>query len=861
MGNYLVDRVRKDIWCNPGQDRQYIFSLARLTAPIGALNFATVMEEKISLPTTGKRYHVFSVGNIRASSLGLWLHNPEWGKQDWVSFKYVMNNKKLIVNLYNDRGIEIPRYESYYMFTNNDSLIIAIAENNKLAIDYGHETIYFKVYNNAYFETDRVGSAELIFNDGINSSTSKDITDIQVLVSNMPDKNIVMQFVNGKRVDSIDLITAKVGDSVEYYIDTSIKRVVSLNLQSLYFFRSIMDGINKYLIHYPDTKENIIDFIDDIDIYVFNRKNGRDVGFYFHRNNEDSIRMVTHRDYSISLPQLVSQMENFRDGGVMPALDNIYIKLYIRKSGYLRPLVIESNRIVDLYKMKDSDVLDAMVGSVITVDVWRAENLENSAYCAAMRMGYMDITPDVCQDTLGYFGASYLTANTPTHTKVFSGSQQIEVPYLLQASSMAFEYDENGIFLEKHYHSGDNVYNAVNPNARIIEMVYGTGDVSADVKLGENNIFIPSNCGYRVYRCNKTAIGFDENWIDVTDSSDYSIINNFLQWNGTPDQFLMVRTDRAFLDYEMNVLSDTGNLHFTLTERQVRNGVEGNYVMSVPMGNLYIMLNKRPLIEGIDYIVNFPTVYIINKQFLIDDPKTTRQNIHVRFTGFCNKDLTHIQEKDKGFIYHDKLSNNNIYDLRDGKVQRIIVNGSLRLKSSLKFSEEDGSVITYDLDNGKPYSVTEVLTPMAGIVSKDVYSYREEALEIDRLVSSCLTKKLPDTATNLPNVIPGRYPVYSPFINRIIDDLIIDVIKDVNIVNFTDQNVLDFCKVYEYLLDYDPIRDEHMFDDRFIIVYPHNKTETVALNITKYTFLAKVVKLYGNGRINISQFVKIFNAG
>lgn len=867
MDRYLVNRAREDIWCNPGQDKQYIFSLSRITTTIGAINNVVVMEQQISLPIAGRRFHVFSIGNVYPARLGLWLRKPVWGIQNWCSFKDAMNRDKLIVNLYNTLGMEIPRFDSFYMFTNNDSLIVAIPENSKIPVDYAREEIFLKVYSNAYFASDRsIEATDRVETDGLHTSSTGDITGTQVKITQLlsEGRGAIVRYVNGRNVAAIDLLTARPGDTIEYYLDTSIKRVVSLKLSDLIFFHSTRDSDNKYLLHYESNGENIIDFYDDIDIYVNARIDNKLTGFYYHRNQVSSIRMVTHRDYSILASQLVSQMENFRSNlGALPALSDVYIKLYVRHSGYERALVYESNRIQDLYKLKDSDVVDAFVGTISSVEMWRAENLENCDYIRLMSSGFSEITPTLAQNALGYYGAGYISANTPMATTLYSGRQQIDVPYLLQASSTAFEYSADGVCLGKYYHANNPIYNATHPDTRIVEMIYGNGTHKPDVYFGVDDIDIPSNCGYRVYAATITNSVVGTDWVDITGNSALYTVDadNVLHWAGVDlNKFLMIRTDRSFLEYELNITSYTGNVYFTFSEKEDRGSGEIHSVLPVPLGELTLMLNGKTLVENIDYYVRFPECYIVNKQYLNGDPKVDNQNIRVRYTGFCDKDLKATPATDKGFVYHGELSNDNQFDLRDGKVQRIVIDGCLKLKENLKFSEEDNAIAVLDAFNGKPYSVTDILVPMLGLVNTDVVAYRDEARRVDKIVSNYLSSRLVDPSTTLPSAMVTKYPVVSPFMNRVIDDLLLDIVT-VNAINQleSDEDILNYCSSYEYLLNYDPIRDENMSDDRFVVVYPHNKTNVVYLNHTKYRFLNNIVRLYGNNRITLSPFVMIFN--
>lgn len=80
---------------------------------------------------------------------------------------------------------------------------------------------------------------------------------------------------------------------------------------------------------------------------------------------------------------------------------------------------------------------------------------------------------------------------------------------------------------------------------------------------------------------------------------------------------------------------------------------------------------------------------------------------------------------DFGFVEHGFLSNNNRHDIRDDKVLRITLNGSLKDRNDLQFSEgHDGISIVNSL-NGQPYQIKDIIVPLKQLVNENTYSLRE----------------------------------------------------------------------------------------------------------------------------------------
>lgn len=862
MYQYLIDHARQNVWCNPEQDNQLIFCAHRITKPIGELNHFKLMNRRLDLPKPGKRYHVFQIGQVGPSIVGLLSINPSWLVERWIKFSDAMNELNLFTNIYTTGGVELPRYKSYYMFSNDRDLIIAIEQDINYSVNYLTDKIYTRFYTNAYFQSNRADqSVEKIHAEGRDIRNTQDIIDLQNLVNSYPTNNgFVFCYKNGLIINNINMTTVSVGDSVEYVYDSSVKKVVTFTINNLRTFDSILDSKYKYLLHHNDGINDTIDYHDDIDIHILHNSNPNTYkGYYFNRNMPDSHRMVTHRDYSIPVDYFEFVASKLNSDISSTPLDFLQMKVQvkIRDSGYYRPLIFDNNRVFELYKLPEPKLLNAMVGLDATVPEWKAENLENSFYTKIMRSGFTDITIDNIQKGYGYNSLSKITGDTPSKTILRSGRQSVDLPYCLHENCTVYEYDANGVLLEYHHHSIGTDYECVNNNTRVVEVISGQGVYKPDVRFGTDNIPLPTYDNYRVYSCHYYNGEIDNTWADITGSNLYSVVNNTLVWNNIDsNQYLMVRTDTKFLAYDINLIPIAGTLYFTFSEIENRGITDDNYVLPVPLGELDLFLNGHSLIRGLDYIVNFPKVYIINKKYLIQPANSTSQKIHVRFTGFCNSNLTLDAIEDYGFIQHGVLSNNNRYDIRDDKVLRITVDGKVITRQDLVFSELHDGISVVNPINGKPYQIKDIVVPLKQLVEENTYSLRNKSIAIDERVSNYMTIKLPQPDRNAPSAIPERYPVISPFFCHLINDMASFQITNTAIDNaVSDLAVLEICQHYEFLLDFDPVNPSNELNDNYVIIHPHNLNNTIDLTYSQYKFLTKVVRLYGNDKIEISPFV------
>jgi hypothetical protein len=853
MADYLVKQAIQNVWCTPEQDQQSIIKLGKITRYGGVYSKVDVMWRQYALPVAGVLFHCYQIGNLSPHHLGL---TTPAAPGVWIRMDAACEKEETIIDLYTVSGRQSPRILAWYTVTQDNDLVVAVQKHNRVAVDYDNEALYMRVYHNAYFGSIRRDvTRDYIEVRGALPRNTDDILAIQAGYNSAREKGYTYAFVNGYLVDRIDLLTVVSGDVVEYVYDGSIYAVEDLVIGNLPVFDSTLDAKRKYLVHATQALKTNITYHDDVDVFLFKKSpQGRFNGLYFHRNQRDAVRQVTHADFSIAIPYLDSFLNTLED---WTDLNDLTIRLQMRNSGYSRPLVNEANRIKELYKLPDVDLVNAMIGVDATVPEWTAAHLEASSYTAIMRASTAAITPALAQDAFGYNAMSQILAPTPQFVKNVSGLGLVDIPPNLQYRSTVFEFDFDGYLLGWYNHALGSQWTTRNPGTRLVQILSGYGVKGLDEKYGQQGATIDANLDYRMYNCTIVNGTPDNLWRDVTDTNLYAISGNGLSWlTSASTTYTMVRSNLDFLCYDLDLPMQGGLLEFTLTSSQDRGTGPKNTVMQVQMGELDLWLNRRALVEGIDYIVNFPKIVIINKKY-IDNTKTN-QKITVRFCGHAKADLSRAVLGDRGFVSHGVLSNNDKFDIRDDKVLHIAVAGGVYDRSELMFAEEHSGVNVEGVPNGSPYVVRDVVVPMRGTTNAKTYELRDKALVTDQHVSDYLTMKLPPPAYTEPNAIEERYPVYSPFVSALIDDLHSKVFSDPRIFDHYNDDVLrDMCRYYEPLLDFEPTREPNKADERFVSVQAYYRDTVTNLGLFEYRFLSRAVSLYLNNAVVLSQFVTV----
>lgn len=859
--NYLLEHAIKNVWCSPKQDNQLVISGPIVCRSAGALNYVSIYDRNIPMPSKGERYYVYNLGQLNPSMVGLLSNGLEDYNDIWVNIADTISTNKIWLDICMENGISLPRHTSYYMFTREHGLVIATKLNSKINID---ERVYLRAYSNAYFqstESDQV--TDIMYCYGVTITSIEVIMALEAKLREYQSRQgVIFYYCNGLNVGKLDLLSLSLGDIVEFVFDSSIKQTLEIKFDDLDEFISSLDQKHKYLLHHVDLSNDTINYFDDIDIFVLTKDTKFSfTGLYYLKSAQDSMRMVTHRDYSVPVSYAVKLRDNltqFITDRKTHSPDD-YIRICIHKAGLTRPLILEKQRVFELYKLDDSKVVQALVGVNSVVGEWSAANLENSYYTKFMSAKEADLNIELVTSMYGYHAASVYLGQTPSKTTLKSSRQSADLPYTLTADATVYEYDVDGYLLGYHYHAYGSDYEARNINTRLIEGIAGKGSPTPEVYFGTDNLDIPLGCSYRVYMCYIGTDGKPNNiWSDITNSNLYIIVNNKLLWaNLEISQYLMIRTDRTFLAYNVDIQSIDGVSFFTLAEYENRDGLSKLYTLPVPLGDLDIWVNGKALIKDYGYFVDFPKVYIVDKECL-KQPVGSPQTVTVRFSGFCDKFLNLNIADDQGFIEHGFLSNNNRYDIRDDKVLRIIVDGKTIHRDDLLFSEDHDGVGINHPSNGKPYQIKDLIVPMFGITGLDTHEYKASSEIVDVRVANYITVKDPQAAREGIMTITNRYHVYSPFTCSIIYNMINGHFPNSEIYKAWDINkLIELCRPYEYLLKYEHLRLTESNDLKYIIVTPHSSDTYLGLNVNQFTFLKEVIKIYFDNEIDLTNFVRI----
>lgn len=945
LNNHFVEKAKKEICCKSFiEDNQVILELSKLSKTFSVVNPRDLsgghlggefqlLNYTIKSPTyiraTNYTNHIYHAGNIRPEKLSLKGDNYNFEDSSWIELK---DNNKTDIKIYNDKGLTIPHAQ--YMYTRFGDLLISILElNRNHLIDYSIDTIFIKFYN-----TSGYGKVISTTDSSNKIKFYSHPQNIAYITDSKPELlPQIFIYVNGVFVYKInDEETYNNGDVLVAYLNTFIKTKVFMPVSNLRTFVSELDsidgssqtgGMSKYLISYDSSDTNEVKYHDDLDIFLcatdpINSDNV--LGVYYNKNNVKSIRMVTHRDYSVPVTHLQSLSEDLKDvirrirpGSTVPLFQDMFLDIRIKRNdNYIRNLIHESNRLKELYKLDHRTRIDAMVGDN-TLDIWRAEKLENSSYTLLLGMKEADITNEIVSSAYGYnamakeVNPSYkFITNIPEGTnKNINEAINDNFPLLKNRATNFFQW-----FSEEQNNRNKNYnYNRTVTKNDAIKMYqsqpfgndYNNKDYSTPSVVGYNNIPIDTNKEHRVYKVSISFSGkLNNDWANITDSSEYVIQNGILKRTGSNTNFIYlirylsnvhfvnnrntINQDNYFTTTSLSVYSTSTNPLFyklDISEKVILSeygfhSATNNYYNNIshsinnglhtlsllPYGKYDIHLNGFYLVEGIDYYIEFPNLIIQKyRNQSLDGSSISR--IWIIGTGYPDDNNEYKESKDKGFITDSFLSDNNVFNLRDDRSVDLYINGLPKnlnkINTDLNFRENTSARDVVSKYNGKPYSINDNLVILNDFTSTKTIDLLNEAAVIDKKVSDYITSKKSYDEPTIVSTITSRYKLVSYFLQIIIFELKKTNTPLTGSVIGKALNTSDITRLCDPFkpayLTKDVFLNNDLYDNAYIEIIPFNIFESVDLRSDQYSFLERVIKVYGEGLVDLTKFINVVN--
>lgn len=870
----LIDYAKKRYWGNPSNDLQFQIRLARVSHEFGYIGNFDYMGKYYLCPDPKRFWNIFTLGFLNPGNFNLGYRMFNWVPFNrWVNAAQLMEDRGVTLDFHNGSGLFFSRRETWIMKCFNGTTLIAFAKNPIYSMPVD-KSMYMHCYSpdgvmytkEGYQDTRAAYEVE-----GVTYYAAPEWVALKDKWQKAVNLNLgkVNVYHNGYLVNMAD-IKPEVGDQIEYVYDPTIFRRLTFRYDGLKNYYSDRDQ-NRKLILFPwfTNTERRYYYFDDCRYYVWNRLLKR--GIYFHRNNQNAVRQLTHQDYGISadyVESLIERMIAEDTTGKTKKSDFDIIVDYIT-TDWKTTLGPTDCRIADLYLLEDpTKILNAMTGTLSTVPFWQATALEQSGHNKLLGLEYTDITNKAVFNALGYNGVSQALSQTPAFmpginpgttgykeiypTPPFLNGRGYLIPPTYVNRSTVYEYDLNGYLLrtvpvinaERYLPSGTDV--------GICEFALGENTSYLDAVLTKSSINVRSDVGHRVYRApwkigdnseaetktfwsnewsiakdglpfvnSETVVSINNGnavddplnpkpwdggelagaWEDITDTELYTLDKStgLLTWNFSTVNYLgMVVYDSKHLYLEKTISHLDNSISFTLNAMWEIGGV----VLPIRPYQLDIWYGKKgkSLIENVDYVVKFPSVYIISKELLEEG---NSHFFRIRAVGL-GKDGPY-NRSELGFVTNGVIGYNGRYNVRINRPTKTICHGHLMLTQSVDWAETKGHGNNLNGMEGMPYEVKHIACLNRYAEPYETLYGIDEDVSRDELVSAYLTKY----ATYKPAVPPvqptqtDKYLLFSPFLSQFYNELRIGSISTPT-GTITTQMVYDLTANIRWLLEFDP---------------------------------------------------------
>ncbi|ASU03671.1 putative virion structural protein [Erwinia phage vB_EamM_Joad] len=839
--NPLVHYTDRALWGNPEIDHQFQVNMERLSTELGYIKNFNYMGKWRSLPKANRFYHIFTIGGLHP---GFWSFREKFRTRNpldrWVRMDDVAVVHGIQLDIYNQVGRQFPRSKAWLLAT-YDGLVLMALEKLVIFPIPMTDKYTFRTYN----PTVIVDKFSLVTEPTANpfayeTMTYENTAELQVFQARYnalkAKPGYTGVFHNGRFVMAApNALTLSIGDEVEIWHDPTVKEVKQYRYGDLKDFYSTLDQKRKLILHPPKSDSWIMRYFDDSDFYVVRPDK---YGIYFHRNNENAVRQLTHNDLSIADDQIKMQMAPLGD---LAKIEDFIILEIVRDTTWKFDWPFESQRVRYLYRLDDAGILAAMTGVRALIPEWTAAQLESGPVQQLVKSQFNKLTTAMSRDALGYNAMTRAMSDTPMKVAYQEGGRGIVVPPTYSGDFVAYEYDENGVLLEWNQFYNTQLFSPLNPACKLVEFIMGQGGRTLNYVVTNRDTQLIENVEFRILvgRWNIINNEFFGELKDVTGTDLYEVSNGYVVFKklDVVNQRAMIVFGDQFLAYEFELQHMDHSLSFDLTEIYD----DGRLPVKVVLAQLDLWLNNRPLIDNVDWFFDDGHFFIHNKEFLVEGP----QKITVRAHGF-HADLKKPKtETELGFVEGGVIGNIPRYNIREDRTTRCVIYGRLFHQGDVPSAELLPASNLDDSLNGRPYMVKHSYTPVKFAEKYNNHPLYDEGRDLDKRIVDYLTKYCPKPQPQVMANLQDKYRLFSPFLNQLVNGVLNKVIVLPDLEDgkiFSNQTIQELAAPFTSWLKYDPAALG--FDQRYFAIMPYANVDTLTVTAKELLFIRQANDLF-----------------
>lgn len=838
INQYLFDNV----WNEPQSEYRLNVHPARLKEKSVVGSFR-VLDANVYLPTNIDSYFLWYV-NHEDTNLGLQL---DVGK--WYDTATICNEFNTLIHAYTLFGKIIPKHCVYLRYNKAASCFYLAIKKDAFKLVDSIDNLD-KLYLTVYFDSDIPNPVRVLsFQCTMSRQVSELQRNVSIFMNQMTDTCQLLTFTNGvESTDTKNGITVAPGNYYDIIIDQNIQFAFDIDYGKSGenpVFLSDKDKVWKQLVHIPRAlnPDNKVITHNTCDFYVRDMSSENTSGRYLHRITENrTVSQVSHNDMAIPL----FVIDAYRD---YLKTQNIGIHVVVRIHDKDNHLIRNANYTDLLYNQQhsDEDIIKILTGhGPEKITWWKASELEKSTYTEMM----FD-APDAINslnniskyvDALGYYQMVNLLCRRVarvTITDSYEGYLGINLPLVFLGLNVIPTVYVNGLMIHPRYFNYEIIPKTNTCKITIDpKIVLKTGDIVTTIfQLTENNsayVFTPKKNAvtldihyanplvYEIVDCETVKGALHESEVAyakckaggniyvVHDNQDGTYTVTF-NTDLIGHKYIIENSNASYVKtYNLANYLTSGTTLALPIETQAANVDESIPILEYT--NLSVYMNRRYLVEGIDYFVNTvrdkagdPAVLELVIQSMDNFNETGDTEVTVYYT------VAEVADESTGFSINDRLYDKTPVNLFFDNLTTVHVDG--KLENNISYYGTYCQVPENKYPNG---SIWEIKTAVPRVVRDFLakYSENEDAAKITAMNEYFYTIQ-PHDPTTL--VLENKHRIYSVFINNFIQDVLSGKVEVVN-----DPDLARMAKTIEpylYLKDMDLCYREGN-DQRFIDYYP-----------------------------------------
>ena len=267
----------------------------------------------------------------------------------------------------------------------------------------------------------------------------------------------------------------------------------------------------------------------------------------------------------------------------------------------------------------------------------------------------------------------------------------------------------------------------------------------------------------------------------------------------------------------------------------------------VGMESCYLWVNKRYMIEGLDYNIHGGKIYLTTNSAAIG---TSPYIVECVYAGLPDVTLKHKPKGDWGWVKYGKVSYDNTYNLYSNRNRWLFTDGKVVPPSKI-FGAENYEEINLGGGDIPPVDGTPfAFVPMVQFSRNEDISLAapnasaEESLDVQ--IENYLSTIYPQGEDLGPIVIASAYDLFSPFMTALIDAIVggsLTVPADFHLASAMNATTAP----YVALLNVDPAN--RGIDPEFAEIRPHFADGPHGVSIEEFHFLQHANDFYLNGEV------------